>query len=215
MIIYTNFSESHKDMYDRYFLPSLRNIYSKNEVKVKALFHKQLSPTGDFMSPGFLDTMDIKIDLILQALAESDKFIFADCDVQFFKPFIKDIETQLNEYDLVAQEDRGSICAGFFGCNSNIKTVNLFKEIKSNFRYMVNDQEALNRLKHKVKYKLLDKEQYYTIGNFFKNSNGTFVWDNITNIIPPRNILIHHANYVIGTSNKIKLLDMVKSNIKI
>ena len=70
----------------------------------------------------------------------------------------------------------------------------------------------LNNLKDIVSSTTLDKEQFYTIGNFFENKNGTFVWDNLTNIIPPPNILLHHANYVVGVSNKINLLKMIKSN---
>jgi hypothetical protein len=156
--------------------------------------------------------MDIKLDVILTALNETEKFIFADCDIQFFKPFVSQVLESLEDYDIACQEDRGSLCAGFFGCRSNDKTKELFTTIKNKFREMVNDQVALNNLKNIVSSTLLNKEQFYTIGNFFENKNGTFVWDNETNITPPSNILLHHANYVVGVENKLKLLNMIKIN---
>lgn len=212
MIIYTHYSDSHKEMYEDYFKSSLRKLYSKDEVLIKATYHPQTTNTGSFMSQGWLDAMDIKLNVIIEALNETDEFIFADCDIQFFKPFVHHIRETLKEYDLVCQEDRGSLCAGFFGCKSNNRTKELFNAVKKNFRYMVNDQVALNNLKHTVRYTTFDKEQFYTIGNFFENKNGTYVWDNITNITPPVNILLHHANYVIGVENKINLLKMIKQN---
>ena len=77
---------------------------------------------------------------------------------------------------------------------------------------MVNDQVALNRLKDMVDYKLLDKEKYYTIGNFYNNPDGTHVWDGVTDILPPREIKIHHANYVVGVKDKIKLIKLIQNN---
>ena len=212
MIIYTHYSDSHKEMYENFFKASLRKLYSKEEVLIKATYHKQTTSTGSFMSSGWLESMDIKLDVILTALNETKEFIFADCDIQFFKPFINQVLESLNDYDIACQEDRGSLCAGFFGCKSNDRTKKLFTTIKNRFREMVNDQVALNNLKSIVSSTLLNKEQFYTIGNYFQNKNGTFVWDNETNIIPPSNILLHHANYVVGVENKLKLLQMIKAN---
>jgi hypothetical protein len=212
MIIYTHYSDSHKEMYENFFKPSLRKIYSKEEVLIKAVYHKQTTSSGSFMSNGWHESMDIKLDVILTALNETEKFIFADCDIQFFKPFVSQVLESLEDYDIACQEDRGSLCAGFFGCRSNDKTKELFTTIKNKFREMVNDQVALNNLKNIVSSTLLNKEQFYTIGNFFENKNGTFVWDNETNITPPSNILLHHANYVVGVENKLKLLNMIKIN---
>lgn len=214
MIIYTHYSDSHKEMYENYFRTSLRNLYSKDEALIKATYHSQTTSSGSFMTKGWLDSMDIKLDIILKAIYENKgkSFIFADCDIQFFKPFIKRIEQELEDCDIICQEDRGSLCAGFFGCKSNDRTLELFTTIKDKFREMVNDQVALNNLKHIVKYKTLNKEEFYTIGNFFENVNGTFVWDNNTNIVPPKSIVLHHANYVIGVDNKLKLLEMIKVN---
>jgi len=213
MKIYTHYSDSHKSMYDS-FKYTLRSIYSKEQAAIRVLYHPQTTIHGAFMSQGWLDSMEYKINLILDAINENkgNWFVFADCDVQFFKPFLKDLESNLQNVDIVCQEDRGSLCAGFFACQSNFRTLNLFETIKKNFRHLVNDQVALNEFKHLARCKTLDNKKYYTIGNFFNNTDGTFNWDGITNIIPPKEILVHHANYVVGVENKQKLLDMIKHN---
>jgi hypothetical protein len=212
MIIYTHYSDSHKEMYENFFRQSLRKIYSKEDVLIRATYHQQTTTDGKFMSRGWLDAMDIKLDVILKALDETDEFIFADCDIQFLKPFVHIVQKELLDCDIVCQEDRGSLCAGFFGCKSNERSKLLFTSIKEQFRSMVNDQVALNNLSHLLKYKILDKNQFFTVGNFFENNNGTYVWDNVTNIIPPKDIVLHHANYVVGVENKIKLLKMIQYN---
>jgi hypothetical protein len=214
MIIYTHYSDSHSTMFEEYFLKSLRNIYTKEDLPLKVISHPQTTKDGEFMSNGWLETMDIKLDVILQSIDENygKSFIFSDSDVQFFQPFVGDIVEKLKYYDIACQEDRGTLCAGFFGCNANSNTKNLFQIIKKTFKSMVNDQVCLNHHKNLVKYTLLDKNKFFTIGNSFDNSDGTNVWDNNTNIIPPKNILIHHANYVIGRDNKLKLLKMIKDN---
>ena len=213
MRIYTHYSDSHKEMYGN-FKQTLRNVYSKNELPIRVLHHPQTTKSGSFMTQGWLDSMEFKLDLILEAINENKGswFIFADCDVQFFKPFLNDLEMQLQTADLACQEDRGSLCAGFFACQGNPKALKLFEAIKNNFRRLVNDQVALNEYKHLAITQMLDSKKFYTVGNFFNNSDGTFNWDGVTNIIPPKEILIHHANYVVGVENKKALLKLIKQN---
>lgn len=215
--IYTHYSDSHKSLYEDFFKKSLRKLYSKDEVSIRVLHHKQTTETGLFMTQGWLEAMEFKLDVITTGIKETwnDWFIFADCDVQFLRPFAEDIKNELNNVDLVCQDDCNSLCAGFFGCNSNDKTLQLFQTIRNNFKNMVNDQVALNHFKQLVNYKLLDKNKYFTIGNFFNNSDGTHNWDNQTKITIPYNILVHHANYVKGVDNKIKLMADIKEQFEI
>jgi hypothetical protein len=213
MKIYTHYSDSHKSVYDN-FKHTLRNIYSVEQAAIRVLYHPQTTKSGAFMTQGWLDSMEYKLNLIIDAINENKGswFVFADCDIQFFNPFLNDLENNLQNADIVCQEDRGSLCAGFFACQGNLKAANLFEAIKKNFRRLVNDQVALNNLKHLATCKMLNNKKYYTIGNFFNNNDGTYNWDNNTNIMPPREMLVHHANYVVGVENKQKLLKMIKHN---
>lgn len=211
--IYTHFSDSHKILYEDFFKTSLRKLYSKEEVNIRVLKQPQDTENGKFMENGWLKAMQYKLDVILRGIDEQwgKQFIFADCDIQFFKPFVDDIINELQDNDLVAQEDCSTLCAGFFGCNCNDSTRNLFKKINQNYKNMVNDQVALNTFKDDIKYKLLSKTKYFTIGNFFNNVDGTHVWDNISNIDIPPDIVLHHGNYVVGIENKMALMKMVRS----
>ena len=63
-----------------------------------------------------------------------------------------------------------------------------------------------------VNYKLLDTEEYFTIGNFFDNEDGTHRWDGKSEIKPPESMRVHHANYVVGVPDKVNLINMVRKN---
>ena len=219
MVIYTHYSDTHQELYKDFFLNSLRNLYSKKQLPIRALNHEQTTEHGTFMEPGWLEAMYFKILVVLKAIEECEGgwFIFADCDINFYKPFLKDLEHEIKNKDIVCQQDRGTLCAGFFACKANKKTKALWSQIKSTFRSFPGsgDQTALNYFKDQVDYGFLDKEKYYSVGNFPEGTNNlTTVWDNKTNIVPPRNILLHHANYVVGTENKIALLEMIRKNIQ-
>ena len=216
--IYTHFSDSHKQLYNDYFKVSLRKLYTSDELCIKYLHHEQTTTSGYFMEQGWLEAMNFKLDVILSAFdnTSEDWFIFSDCDVQFFTPFLNDLSTYLeNGVELACQDDCNTLCAGFFVCRKTNNTYNLFKNVKANFKHMGNDQAALNNFKYDVKYRLLDKNLYYTIGNFFNNSDGTNNWDGASDVFVPDNIYIHHANYVKGVEQKIKLMDKIKNTINV
>lgn len=214
MKVYTHYSESHKDLYENYFKKSLRELYTKDELAIRSACHKQTTSSGAFMEAGWLESMQYKLEVILKAIEENrnEYFIFSDVDIVFYDKFIDDLLASVDGYDIACQEDCGSLCAGFFIAKGNEKNFNLFTKIYKTFRQLVNDQVALNHYKDDVNYKLLDKNKYYTIGNFYNNPDGTHVWDNSTNIIPPDSMKIHHANYVVGVEGKTKLINLIKTN---
>ena len=214
MKLYTHYSDSHKELYENYFKKSLRELYTKDELIIRTASHKQTTQSGSFMEEGWLESMKYKLEVILQAIKENENeyFIFSDVDIIYYDKFIDDLLQSVEGYDIACQEDCGTLCAGFFIAKGNEKILNLFTKIYRTFTTLVNDQVALNHYKTDVNFKFLDKEKYYTIGNFFNNTNGTHVWDNKSNIVPPKSIKMHHANYAEGVENKIKLINMIKGN---
>jgi len=215
--IYTIYSKSHEKFYNEYFKPSLRNIYSKEELPIRACALTEVNGSNVYMSREWVQSVVFKVDMLITALQENKDgwFIYADSDIQFHKPFVKDVENELMSYDFVSQQDEDTLCTGFFAIKSNERTTRLLDTIKKNFWTYYNDQIAFNHYKDMIQYKGLDKEKYYTIGNFFNNPDGTHEWDGITNIIPPKNMLLHHANYVRGAQRKMDLLDLIKKNAQI
>lgn len=216
MKIYTHYSDSHEVLYRDYFKKSIYNLYSKDELQIRSVKHKQTTINGVFMEHGWEEAMKFKLQVIIQAIHENknSNFIFSDVDIVFHNKFVDDLLNSIQDNDIICQEDRGTLCAGFFMAKGNERVLELFTRIYNTFTELVNDQVALNHYKDMVKYQLLDTEKYYTIGNYFNNENGTHVWDNITSITPPKKILMHHANYVLGVDNKLKLLNMIKTNIQ-
>ena len=119
MELLTFYSESHKSMYENYFLQSY-NKYLTNSFKLHAKEISQLSKTGDYDSTGFNETMLEKIKLILERFDSSEEpFVFADCDIQFFGDFKESLISELGDYDIAFQDDIVCRCAGFFIAKRN------------------------------------------------------------------------------------------------
>lgn len=213
--IYSFYSKSHKLLYDNFFKKTLREIYTKEQLPIRSYEIQQDTGTGEFMTEGWRNGVNIKQDVLLLALEENRDswFIFSDCDIQFFKPFVKELENELQDYDVICQSDTNTLCNGFFACKSNETVINFIKKIKENFWNFPNDQVAFNYYKDLIKHKTLDKRKYFTIGNVFLNKeNNTHEWDGETNILPPEEIVMHHANFVRGVEEKIKLLNLIRDN---
>jgi hypothetical protein len=216
MKIYTFYTDTHESMLNDWFLPSFK-LYNPNlEIIVKKF--DQECPSGSFMEDGWHKTMLKKVDYIIEAIEKNwnSEFIHADCDIQCFGPIVDDIANQLKDNDLVGLDEtpiylNKEICCGFFICKGNENTFKLFHHIKSVVNKNLNDQMALNSLKqYYIKSDVLDLK-YYNI----THSLGPMIWTpeiEIPNI--SKNILIHHANWIVGVENKIKNLKLVKEKIK-
>jgi hypothetical protein len=144
------------------------------------------------------------------------KFIYSDCDVQFLNKFIDVAIDELSDYDIACQDDvhpyydRNTYCAGFFICNANDKTLNLFEKTLESMLATAdhtnyNDQSALNENLSRVKHKTLS-HKFYTIAHTTRS-----LWQEDYTIGIPTNILVHHANWTHGVNNKVKLLNFIKS----
>jgi len=210
--LYTHYSPSHEIFYKTYFKPTLRKFHSIDEIKIRLMEQSQYTINGKFMEAGWLETMQEKIQIIQAAIEENwgSWFIFSDCDIQFFKPFLDILAVEIKNHDLVAQEDIGSLCAGFFACQSNKKMKDIFQTVFEIFRTVGNDQAALNKLKSEFNYGYLNKEQFYTIGNELKHLYPP-IWNGKDIPKISKNMHIHHANFVVGIEQKLKLMQMVKN----
>lgn len=206
MKVYTFYTDSHKVILDNYFLKTLPKDDNIDLVIEK--FNQDCS-SGSFMSSGWNITMHKKVELILRGIEENFNkvFIHADCDIQFFDSFTDDCLNQLQDNDVVGQDDAGNICCGFMVIRGNEKTKAIFNEVLNSMNKYGNDQIAFNKLRRgKIKSNVLNK-RYMSIHHL----NGCKVWDP-SQIIPKINkdIILHHANFVVGVENKIKILDGVR-----
>lgn len=199
MKLYTIYTESHRDMYENYFLKTLPNEFEviSNEIP-------QECPTGEFYETGWDKTCYRKIELYLKACEENmgGIFAFSDVDIQFFGK-IKDILLEeLGDFDIACQNDTGPYyCSGFFVCRGNERTLNMFREMLKN--YDKEDQTTLNNQIHLSRSKFLS-HKFFTIGHLLNTA-----WTG-QEFELSHEILMHHSNWVVGIDNKKKLMDIVR-----
>lgn len=211
--ILTFYSDTHKILYEDYFLKSYEKHLSKDfKLLVKKV--DQISTSGDFASFGFDLTMMEKIKWILENIdIEDDAYlVFADCDIQFFG----NLEFDLESFDILFQHDfyDRNYCAGFFICKQNEKVLNFFKmvyeEFKNSMNGKIDDQYVVNNILNNksldLRFGMLPSEKYWTVAF---STNGT-VWNN-QKVTCPDTVIMHHANFTIGVANKILLMDIVKN----
>ena len=217
MKLYTLYTDSHKDLLLNHFLPSISQNTSPFDIVLRKI--PQYCKSGEYMKIGWIETMIKKVEYHIESCLENlnKSFIYTDCDVQFLTNdnIIDIMLNELEGYDIACQDDahpfgdRTTYCAGFFICKSNTSTVALFEKILQDMKRnsaWLHDQEALNMNLSMVKHKTLS-HRFFTHAQITKE-----LWSgNNDDFVIPKNILVHHANWTHGVDNKIKLLNMVKT----
>ena len=213
MKIITFYTDTHVVLYDR-FVETLK--VTNPNLELHSYKTDQISKSGEYSSEGFNATMVDKLDSILKTIPlmeENEYFLYADCDIQFFDDMEKDLKPYMdsNDYDMLFQDDIIRYCAGFFLCKNNEKTRQFFEMIKGEIKNYLDDQEAMNayirRGHNGMKFGKLPRNKYFTVAA----ANGGKRW-NGKDFEVPSNVIIHHANWVVGVDTKIKLMDYVKEN---
>jgi hypothetical protein len=229
MKLYSFYTPSHRVLLEKWFLPTIKDDY---EILVKE--GKQHSPSGAFKEEGWGRTMLDKVEWIIHAVEENlgDIFVYSDADVQFFRPTKHALLESIRDKDLSIQQDNpeGVLCAGFFICRSNRKTLRLWKDIfkKVASNNLTEDQSELNKIlkgraplinvagkarilssrlgfnKYCLKWNYLPLE-FYGGGRLTQK-----LWTPGINLNIPDKIMLHHANYTIGLENKIAQLKYVR-----
>ena len=131
MKLLTFYSDSHKELYEEFFLESFNRLL-KDSFELKSKHIDQLSKTGEYDADGFSETMVEKLVQIIDNIdiTDDEPLVFADCDIQFFEDFSDDITTELGDYDIKFQDDIVCVCAGFFVCKQNDAVLNFFINMK-------------------------------------------------------------------------------------
>jgi hypothetical protein len=207
MKLYTFYSPSHKEIYERYFLESF-NRHLSEDFELIAQADQQITENGSFSDPNVSGVWADKITLLKEAIKANygSWFVYADCDIQFFGNIMQDIEDRIEPgLDIICQEDCGTICAGFMAINASLKMYNFMNTVELYHRQS-NDQIVINQLRNMITFKLLPRDRYYTVGNY----NRGMVWNDGDPIIGTENAVMHHANFTVGVTNKLAMLDQVK-----
>lgn len=217
----TFYSDSHSELYEQYFVPSLPNRSLYNYIVEK---HPQVCQSGEFMSSDWMKAMRLKVQFVIDVAEEMLKpnatfprfLIHSDVDVQFFSnDLIFDLKKQLLDHDIVGMDDN-MLCAGFFAMYVTEKTVKMWKIVYENITNKYNDQIVLNMVlgqNPEIRAGLLPRFRYYncmhSLGREYKpGDNLKLGTDKLLNM------KAHHANYTVGTENKKIMMDHVRDLVQ-
>lgn len=225
------YSESHKDLYEKYFYPSASKWYDV----VPEL--QEQKGDGTFNDKYFSYMMKRKIEIILangfNKNLGKDWFVFSDCDVMFFRDFESDMQRRINEFDIVAQSDCGGICAGFMAIKKNKITEKFFnlvleymeKDPRMDAGQGFHDQQAINELvgiiwTGKIYSPEVQRPKYSLVKYFDGYANFDHLvpgkqWNDGMDIPLKFIPYMWHANFTIGIQNKLKMFEQIKNKINL
>jgi hypothetical protein len=222
--IYTCYSSSHEEMLQKWFVGTMQDDFD-----VVARRIDQDCPAAEYMSPGWTDTVVRKIPLILEAIDAHDEngfFLFSDVDVQWFGPVQGRLRRLLAEYpdvDIFFQTDAwrnpsslGNICTGFFVCKANVRTRAFWTLVGECMRRIgFGDQRTSQHII--LRNVILGLKVGYLPPEFWGPGSlqtSPTRWEPGMTLAPPMDILMHHANWTVGTANKVKQLEYVASVVR-
>lgn len=203
MKLYTYYTDSHKYLYDN-FLKKTVDIHQ--EYQLIAGIGIQHCVGGGFLTENFGKTCFEKVKFIIDSneWESNDVIMFCDADTIFLNKTKEVFLNELGEFDMIFQNDSYTCNTGIYICRKNNRVRELLEHIfliKDGFH---NEQVALNHIigSHPVKYKLFD----YKVWNV--KYQGLDPWDGNANINFPHDILMFHANYMVGIDKKINSLNL-------
>ncbi len=204
---------------DEWFLPSIQDDFD-----LQATFIEQHGE-GCYREADWAKAVLVKADKIIGAINDNwaDIFVYADCDIQFFRPVKEVLHRAIRGHDIVCQQDHpaGVLCTGFFICRANRKTLRLWKRVRESLRSAGRDQPAFNALVRRprnLRERLWQLVMRCRVGRlptaFF--GGGTFSgkpWRPGDGLFVPDNAAMHHANWTVGVDRKVAQLSYVRATV--
>jgi hypothetical protein len=202
----TAHSASHKDMYERHFLPSFNQHFAKHcELSTRVLPYCAGSFGEDAFNEMGRESVAYTAGVIKENIGRH--MVVSGCDFRFYQDFMPDLERALEGRDLVGINDiYGPVCGDFLAFVASEKIVALYEWIVANDLQYGNEQWTLNAgIKALGLSVEIMPETFWTVGMQGGWQGGA--------VNPPKNICLHHANFTIGAENKMALLDAVQAAV--
>jgi hypothetical protein len=210
--LYSCYTPSHRVLKERFFEPTI-----PADVELRLHFH-DTEGDGHILSPSWCRGVEWKVETILGAIRENwgRVFIWSDVDAQFFGPLCAWAEAATRDFDIVFQVDAPgpALCNGFFFCRGNEETLRLWEETRAALRepvYQGNDQSYMRETLWAGRRMRWGHLPPLFIGG------GTFTgvdWEEGRELLVPKGLLVHHANYTSGVPNKIRQCELVLKKIE-
>lgn len=212
MKMLTYYTDDHKKMYKNFFLRSFNEVLRKN-FKLDAKYLNE--PSEDI----FID----KIEYIIENIDINSKelLVFSSCGSQFFRDFHEDVEKEMGKNNILFQDDTTSASSNFFVCRQNEETLNFFNTVlrlmkkhttDKRFKKQISDEYVINSLINNEKFTsigLLPNNKYYNVSV----STGAKQWEGDKDFEVPSSIMVHNSSWADDTTDKIKLMRVVKNKV--
>jgi|GEM_PF-2679767 len=234
--MYTYFSETHREMLDQFFLPSVPESF---EVVVNRF--DQRCSSGEYLSCGWVKAMAKKVEIIrgaIDSVRQSDGpdfFVYSDCDIRFFSDLSENITSMMSSYDYIAMDDE-IYCHGFMAIRADDRAAFMWEWVAENIEKYQCDQPTgnafikeheratkLNRWipsviqnqqtrRHMrvgpIRFGMFPRIQYF---NYMHLGTNDPLWDGKR----PINLsgeqldkmMMMHANFTVGVENKLRMLE--------
>lgn len=235
--MYTSFTDSHREMFERFFRPSVPESF-----ELAAEEFSQECKTGEYHSDGWVQAVSRKVEVIRGAIDHAmrdraDYFMFSDCDIQFFRDCEPDITERMKHFDFIAQDDE-IYCTGFMAIRADDRSAFMWEWAAENIEKYNCDQPTGNAFirKHErwlglgrmipgmfrfselgrragagaMRFGKFPRIEYF---NHMHLGTDSAVWDGESEIVIAPEVLdrirMMHANYTMGIDNKIRLLEII------
>lgn len=189
-LIFSCYTSSHETLYRDHFLPSLPPGLQSRSTRL------DITGTGDFQSRDFLQSIEAKLELMIESIRANTgrAIVWSDVDIIFTRDptelFAQMLEQE--DVDIWYQKEHidysDDVNAGLvlMRCNSTVER--FYRDVLATMRSVpgLNDQNAINRLLSEgaaVSWSYLPRQ-------FYARSQG---WP------PPRDIVAYHANVTPGS----------------
>jgi len=210
-------SESRKPLFEDYFMKSFKDsgLWDLTELLVYDFGRDSL-----YGQEAFFDGVQVRLEHLNEAYDKNrGRLIVSVGDDLYFHgtsdDILGEIRNCLKNHDIAAMHDgRGLLCCCLIAGYSNDTTRNLmFEWVRSrdNMKDRPCDQARFNKviMDLGISYGLLP-DTFWTHGLV----TGERFIDDITKLPdPPKDILVHHANYCMTTECKIRLIEEIKKRI--
>lgn len=199
MIIATCWSDSHEEMFRKFWFPS---IAPRPNDKIIAKRLAQLSENGDFGTSGFNSTCRDKAAFCASLASGPPALaLYSDVDVVLFGSEALDaVEEEVGDFDILYQRETDNVrCAGLFAFRCNPPVADFLHHVTEATTPRRHDQEAANLLIRS------GQAANVKIG-WLSNRFSTICQNDARAFAPPDDMLAFHANGVIGNAAKTDLL---------
>ncbi|MEI6563412.1 MAG: putative nucleotide-diphospho-sugar transferase [bacterium] len=205
MKLISTYTPSHRDLKDRWFLPSIVDDYEL------CIHEANIGGNGSYMEADWSRAVEFKSQIIIQTIKDNlgDCFIYSDVDVEFFSSTKGAILQALRERDIACLMDdpEGLYCTGFFAIRATRQTLRLWEDVYRAVQSERRDQLAFNRIilgMDGVRHGLLPT-RFFGPATFKRKR-----WEMGERLYIPLSPYLFHANWTIGIRHKLELLRQVK-----